>query len=90
MPSITFSQLRNTRQLIAWLKAGETVELRERKRVVGRIIPVQPWPLDDEDDSLEPQEKLGRAAQLGSLRSNDAAEGVTPRQNDSAVIDFGN
>jgi antitoxin (DNA-binding transcriptional repressor) of toxin-antitoxin stability system len=49
MPSITISQLRNTRQLIAWLKAGETIELRERKRVIGHIIPVSPWPLLDDD-----------------------------------------
>jgi hypothetical protein len=32
MPSITLSQLRNTSQLMACLKAGETIELRERKR----------------------------------------------------------
>jgi hypothetical protein len=45
-------QLRDTRQLKVWLDAGETVELRERKRVVGQIVPergvrvVQPgeWP----------------------------------------------
>ena len=32
-------QLRDTRQLKAWLKAGETVELRERDKVLGRIVP---------------------------------------------------
>jgi antitoxin (DNA-binding transcriptional repressor) of toxin-antitoxin stability system len=32
-------QLRNTRQLKAWLRAGETVELRERDRVLARIVP---------------------------------------------------
>jgi hypothetical protein len=32
-------QLRDTRQLKAWLKAGQTVELRERNRVLGRIVP---------------------------------------------------
>ena len=49
MPSITLSQLRNTRQLMAWLKAGLTVELRDRKRVIADFIPVIPWPLPDED-----------------------------------------
>ncbi len=39
MLSINLRQLRNTRQLKAWLKAGETVELRERNRVLGRIVP---------------------------------------------------
>ena len=49
MPSITLSQLRNTRLLLALLKAGETIELRERKRVIAHIIPVIPWPFPDED-----------------------------------------
>jgi hypothetical protein len=32
-------QLRNTRQLKAWLRAGKTVELRDRDRVIGHIVP---------------------------------------------------
>jgi hypothetical protein len=32
-------ELRNTRQLKAWLKAGQVVELRERDRVLGKIVP---------------------------------------------------
>jgi hypothetical protein len=39
MPSINLRQLRDTRQLKAWLKAGETVEFRERNRILGRIVP---------------------------------------------------
>jgi antitoxin (DNA-binding transcriptional repressor) of toxin-antitoxin stability system len=39
MPSINLRQLRDTRQLKQWLEAGETVELRERDRVIGRITP---------------------------------------------------
>jgi antitoxin (DNA-binding transcriptional repressor) of toxin-antitoxin stability system len=39
MPSINLRELRNTRQLKAWLKAGQTVELRERNRVLGQIVP---------------------------------------------------
>jgi len=50
MPSINLRQLRDTRQLKAWLDAGETVELRERDRLIGRITPENPaqekkeWP----------------------------------------------
>jgi antitoxin (DNA-binding transcriptional repressor) of toxin-antitoxin stability system len=50
MPSINIRQLRDTRQLKIWLKAGETVELRERNTVLGKIVPEQPaakpveWP----------------------------------------------
>jgi hypothetical protein len=50
MPSINLRQLRDTRQLKAWLEAGETVELRERNTVLGQIVPETPpitpvkWP----------------------------------------------
>jgi len=33
------SQLLDTRRLKAWLKAGKTVELRERNRVIAHIVP---------------------------------------------------
>jgi hypothetical protein len=42
MRSTNLRQLRDTRQLKAWLKAGETVELRERNTILGRIIPEMP------------------------------------------------
>ena len=50
MPSINTRQLRDTRQLFAWIEAGEVVELRKRNRVVARIVPESPriqpveWP----------------------------------------------
>ena len=50
MPSVNLRQLRDTRQLIAWLDAGEVVELRKRNRIVARIVPESPklepveWP----------------------------------------------
>lgn len=39
MPSVNMRQLRDTRRLKAWLKAGKTVELRERDRLIGHIVP---------------------------------------------------
>jgi antitoxin (DNA-binding transcriptional repressor) of toxin-antitoxin stability system len=42
MPSVNLRQLRDTRQLLAWLDAGEVVELRKRNRVVARIVPESP------------------------------------------------
>jgi antitoxin (DNA-binding transcriptional repressor) of toxin-antitoxin stability system len=57
MRSITLSQLRNTGQLIAWLRAGETIELRERRRVIGHIIPVSPWPLPNENGPPKAKDK---------------------------------
>jgi antitoxin (DNA-binding transcriptional repressor) of toxin-antitoxin stability system len=39
MPNVNMRQLRNTRQLKAWLRAGKTVELRDRDNVIGRIVP---------------------------------------------------
>jgi antitoxin (DNA-binding transcriptional repressor) of toxin-antitoxin stability system len=50
MPSVNLRELRNTRQLKIWLKAGEVVELRERNSVLARIVPETPvtkpveWP----------------------------------------------
>lgn len=50
MPSVNLRQLRDTRQLLAWLQAGEVVELRKRNCVVARIVPESPkikpveWP----------------------------------------------
>jgi antitoxin (DNA-binding transcriptional repressor) of toxin-antitoxin stability system len=41
MPSITLSQLRDTRRLKAWLRAGKTVQLRKRNRVLAHIIPMK-------------------------------------------------
>jgi antitoxin (DNA-binding transcriptional repressor) of toxin-antitoxin stability system len=49
MPSVNIRQLRDTRQLKEWLREGKTVELRERQRVIARIVPASPprptaWP----------------------------------------------
>ena len=37
--SINLRQLRDTRRLKTWLRAGKTVELRERDKVIARIVP---------------------------------------------------
>jgi hypothetical protein len=43
-------ELRDTRKLKAWLRAGKTVELRDRDEVVGVVIPplgpaaAEEWP----------------------------------------------
>lgn len=39
MRKVNIRQLRDTRRLKAWLRAGQTVELRERDRVIARIVP---------------------------------------------------
>lgn len=44
MRSVNLRQLRDTRQIKLWLKAGEVVELRERNQVLGQIIPEAPNP----------------------------------------------
>ena len=41
MQSVNIRQLRDTRRLKAWLNAGQTVELRERDRVIARIVPAK-------------------------------------------------
>lgn len=50
VPSVNIRELRETRRLKAWLRAGKTVELRERQEVIARIVPEaskttpQDWP----------------------------------------------
>ena len=39
MHSINIRELRDTRRLKTWLREGNTVELRERDRVIARIVP---------------------------------------------------
>jgi len=39
MPSVNIRQLRDTRRLKTWLRSGKTVELRERDKVIARIVP---------------------------------------------------
>jgi antitoxin (DNA-binding transcriptional repressor) of toxin-antitoxin stability system len=39
MPSVNIRELRDTKRLKAWLRAGRTVELRERDEVIARIVP---------------------------------------------------
>jgi len=39
MPSIGLSQLRRPRRLLAWLRAGKTVDLTDRGKVIARFIP---------------------------------------------------
>ncbi len=44
MPSVNIRQLRDTRRLKAWLRAGKTVELRERDKLIARIVPEKELP----------------------------------------------
>ena len=39
MPSVNIRQLRDTKRLKTWLRAGKIVELRERDQVIARIVP---------------------------------------------------
>ena len=39
MPTVNARQLRNTRKLKAWLRAGKTVVLQERNKVIAHIVP---------------------------------------------------
>lgn len=51
MPSVNIRQLRDTKRLKGWLRAGKTVELRERDKVIARIVPDgQPSQPDDWPD----------------------------------------
>jgi antitoxin (DNA-binding transcriptional repressor) of toxin-antitoxin stability system len=36
--------LRDTRRIKAWLRAGESIEIRDRNEVIGRILPEKKKP----------------------------------------------
>jgi len=61
MPSVNIRQLRDTKKLKAWLRAGKTVELRERDRVIARIVPEnnQATPVQWPDFAARAKEILG-------------------------------
>ena len=68
MPSVNMRELRDTRRLKAWLRAGKTVELRERQNVIGRIVPAhahagpEHWP----DFSRRRQKIFGKRTLSGA------------------------
>ncbi|MGA6986196.1 MAG: hypothetical protein WBZ01_09090 [Terriglobales bacterium] len=60
MPSVNIRQLRDTKRLKAWLRAGKTVELRERDEVIARIVPQgSPPPGDWPDFAAQRKEIFG-------------------------------
>lgn len=41
MPTVNIRQLRETRQLKAWLRAGKRVTLKDRDTVIAEIVPAK-------------------------------------------------
>ncbi len=39
MPKLNMRQLRDTKRLKTWLRAGKTIELIDRNKRIGRIVP---------------------------------------------------
>ena len=39
MVSVNIRELRDTKRLKAWLQQGKTVKLRDRQKVIARIVP---------------------------------------------------
>jgi antitoxin (DNA-binding transcriptional repressor) of toxin-antitoxin stability system len=68
MPSVNIRQLRDTKRLKAWLRAGKTVELRERDEVIARIVPQgrSPQPANWPDFAALRKEILGDRVLPGS------------------------
>ncbi|HLY60387.1 MAG TPA: hypothetical protein VKV95_06435 [Terriglobia bacterium] len=66
MPTVNIRQLRDTKRLKAWLRSGKTVKLRERDRVIARIIP-EPSP-----------QKSGKVPDFAAMRREIFGERVLP------------
>lgn len=61
MPSVNIRELRDSKQLKEWLRAGKTVELRERNEVIGEIVPKrrEPKPVQYPDFAARAKKTLG-------------------------------
>jgi antitoxin (DNA-binding transcriptional repressor) of toxin-antitoxin stability system len=68
MPSVNMRQLRDTKRLKTWLRAGKTVELRERDKLIARIVPekTQEKPVQWPDFEAIAKEILGDRMLSGS------------------------
>ncbi len=68
MPSVNIRELRDTRRLKSWLRAGKTVELRERNEVIARIVPegARPHSSDWPDFAAARKEILGERVLPGA------------------------
>jgi antitoxin (DNA-binding transcriptional repressor) of toxin-antitoxin stability system len=68
VPTINIRELRDTKRLKAWLRAGRTVELRERDAVIARIVPagVPPQPDQWPDFEVSRKEILGERVLPGA------------------------
>jgi antitoxin (DNA-binding transcriptional repressor) of toxin-antitoxin stability system len=65
MPTMNLRQLRDTKQLKLWLKAGETVELRDRFKVFARIVPEGPEVAPEKEPEQWPDFEARRRAIFG-------------------------
>jgi antitoxin (DNA-binding transcriptional repressor) of toxin-antitoxin stability system len=70
--NIDIRQLRDTRKLKAWLRAGKTVELRERDKVIACIVP----PTQQE----APGELPDFAARRKNRSSTDRSHSKSPKK----------
>ncbi|HET7890366.1 MAG TPA: hypothetical protein VFL34_02500 [Candidatus Sulfotelmatobacter sp.] len=61
MPAVNIRQLRDTRRLKAWLRAGKTVDLREREKLIARIVPE----IDKKQPAKLPDFEARRKAMFG-------------------------
>jgi len=68
MHSMNIRQLRDTRRLKTWLRAGNTVELRDRDRVIARIVPegLPPTPAKWPDFGVRAKKIIGNRILPGS------------------------
>jgi hypothetical protein len=53
MPTMNMREIRDTRKLKAWLRAGKSIELRDRNQVIGRILPEKKCPSEKEWPDFE-------------------------------------
>jgi antitoxin (DNA-binding transcriptional repressor) of toxin-antitoxin stability system len=68
MPKVNIRELRDTKRLKAWLRAGKTVELCDRDQLIARIVPETEHkePVEWPDFAARAQEIIGDRVLPGS------------------------
>jgi antitoxin (DNA-binding transcriptional repressor) of toxin-antitoxin stability system len=78
MQSITLRQLRDTKQVKAWLRAGEPIEVRERGEVIGDLVPRTPQRLKPAE---WPDFEARLRAQFGDRMTTAVDDLIADREN---------
>jgi antitoxin (DNA-binding transcriptional repressor) of toxin-antitoxin stability system len=81
MQSITLRELRDTRKVKAWLRAGVHIEVRERNEAIGDLVPRTTHPNTIKKPVQMPDFAARRRAIFGDRVLTPVADLIADREN---------